>query len=177
VYVGQPVPRREDERILRGRSRFLDDIVVPELAHMAFVRSPHAHALVHSVDGGPGVIAADDLRGCAWPFAIDTMPGTAVSDVPHPLLADGEVRYVGQPVAAVVAETRALAEDAAERVRVSYEPLEPVADARAGPPMLRFTRVAGDVAAANAPATSPATRVKRSIGDPARASATGSTGS
>ena len=74
--------------------------------------------------------------------------GARVAAVPHPLLADGEVRYVGQPVAAVVAESRALAEDLAERVEVDYEPLEPIVDPRAGEPLVRWEKRAGDVAGA-----------------------------
>ncbi len=165
MYVGQPVRRREDERILRGRSRFLDDIVLPEMAHMAFVRSPHAHARVTGIRPGSGalaVITASDLHSCAAPFRVDGMPGLELADAPHPLLAAGEVRYVGQPVAAVVAETRALAEDAAERVQVAYEPLEPVADPRAGEPLLRFSRQVGDVSGAFA-AAAHVTRADRVI--------------
>jgi carbon-monoxide dehydrogenase large subunit len=165
VYVGQGIRRREDERILRGRSRFLDDIVLPELAHVAFVRSPHAHARVHSVARPPGVLAvitAEDLRGCASAPRIDAMPGLELADVPHPLLAGDEVRYVGQPVAAVVAESRAAAEDAAERVEVAYEPLEAVVDPRAGDAVLRYSRAVGDVAGAFA-AAAHVTRADRAI--------------
>jgi carbon-monoxide dehydrogenase large subunit len=154
-FVGQPVRRREDDRILRGRSRFLDDVVAPGAAHMAFVRSPHAHARIAGVRAPAGpllVLTAADLVGVAAPPRIDAAPGAVLADVPHPLLADGEVRYVGQPVAAVVAETRALAEDAAELVDVAYEPLEAVVDARAGEPLLRFERRVGDVAGAFAAA-------------------------
>jgi carbon-monoxide dehydrogenase large subunit len=165
VFVGQRVVRREDERILRGRSRFLDDIVLPDMAHMAFVRSPHAHARIRGVRVPRGLLAAitaDDLRDCAFAPRVDGMPGLELADAPHPLLAAGEVRYVGQPVAAVVAETRALAEDAAERVEVDYEPLEPVVDPRAGEPLLRFAKRTGDVAGAFA-AAAHVTRVDRAI--------------
>jgi aerobic carbon-monoxide dehydrogenase large subunit len=165
VDVGLGIRRREDERILRGRSRYLDDIVLPELAHMAFVRSPHAFARITSISKPPqalAVITAEDLRGCAWPPRADAMPGMELADAPHPLLAGGEVRYVGQPVAAVVAESRAAAEDAAERVEVGYEPLEAVADPRAGDVLLRFTRVVGDVAGAFA-AAAHVTRAERAI--------------
>jgi carbon-monoxide dehydrogenase large subunit len=165
VYVGQAIRRREDERILRGRSRFLDDIALPEMAHMAFVRSPHAHARVIDVRRPAGVLAAitaEDLRGCAWPPRVDGMGGMELADAPHPLLADGVVRYVGQPVAAVVAESRAAAEDAAERVEVEYEPLEAVVDPRAGAPLLRFSRVVGDAAGAFASAAH-VTRADRAI--------------
>ncbi len=150
--IGQAVRRREDQRILRGRSRYLDDVRLPGTAHMAFVRSPHAFARVRGVrspaEGALLVLAAADLVGRARPPAVTSMPGTEVADAPHPLLAGDEVRYVGQPVAAVVAESRALAEDAAERVEVDYEPLEAVVDARAGEPLLRWSHTAGDVAGA-----------------------------
>src|SRR5439155_25325402 len=115
--------------------------------HMAFVRSPHAHARVTGIGGAAGALAlitAADLEGCAVPFRVDGVPGLQLADAPQPLLAHGEVRYVGQPVAAVVAESRALAEDAAERVQVAYEPLPAVVDPRAGEPLLRFARRVGD---------------------------------
>jgi aerobic carbon-monoxide dehydrogenase large subunit len=153
--VGRPLPRREDARVLSGRSRFLDDLHPPGLAHLAFVRSPYAHARVLSVrapEGAPGLVAvltAHDLDGRARPLPIQAPEGAEVADEPHPLLAAGEVRYVGQPVAAVVAESRALAEDAAELVDVDYEELDPVADPRASDhELLRWRRTGGDVAAA-----------------------------
>ena len=156
-FVGQPLRRVEDERILRGRSQFLDDVRVEGVAHVAFVRSPHARARIR---GGslppraPGLLAiltADDLAGTAPP-RVDAPPGMELADAPHPLLARADVRYAGQPVAAVVAETRALAEDAAELVEVDYEPLDAVADPRAAEPLLRWERRGGDVAGAFAAA-------------------------
>ena len=110
--IGRPVRRREDARILSGRSRYLDDIALPDTLHMAFVRSPHAHARVISVEGARWTAA--EIAGRAVPGHVAGPPGLTVEHAPHPLLADGEVRYVGQPVAAVVAESRALAEDAAD---------------------------------------------------------------
>ncbi len=165
VYVGQRVGRREDERILRGRSRFLDDVVLPELAHMAFVRSPHAYARVRGVRAPAGalaVITAADLAACAFPPRVDALPGMELADAPHPLLAAGEVRYAGQPVAAVVASTRAHAEDLAERVEVDYEPLDAIVDPRAGPPLMRWAKTAGDVRGAFA-AAAHVTRAERVI--------------
>src|SRR3954447_19072018 len=137
-YVGQPVRRREDERILRGRSQFLDDVRLDGALHMAFVRSPHARARVLGLRVAPGVVAftAADLAGTAPPRA-DAPPGVELADAPHPLLAGAEVLSVGQRVAAVVGETRGLAEDAAERVEVDYEPLAEVVDPRAAEPLLR----------------------------------------
>ena len=97
------------------------------------------------------------------PGQIVPPPGLDVSPIPHPLLADGEVRYVGQPVAAVVAESRALAEDLAEQVEVEYEPLPAVLDPRAGDPMARWEQRAGDVAGAFARAAH-VVRTERVIG-------------
>jgi len=164
-WVGQRVGRREDERILRGRSRFLDDVVLPDMAHMAFVRSPHAFARVRGVRVPPGLlgaVTARELEGCAFPPRVDSIAGMELLDAPHPLLASDEVRYVGQPVAAVVAETRALAEDAAERVEVDYEPLEAVVDPRAGEPLMRWSKRVGDVRGAFASAAH-VTRAERVI--------------
>jgi carbon-monoxide dehydrogenase large subunit len=149
--IGRPVRRREDARLLSGRSEFLDDIRLDGMAHMAFVRSPHAHARVLGVRGA--LFAAADLEGRLVPARVAPPPGLTIAHAPHPALAIDEVRYVGQPVAAVVAETRALAEDAAERVEVDYEPLAAVVDPRASAePLARWELRAGDAAAAFAAA-------------------------
>jgi carbon-monoxide dehydrogenase large subunit len=138
--------------VLTGRSRFLDDLHPPGLAHLAFVRSPYAHARVVSVsvpEGAPGLLAvvtARDLEGRTRPLPIQVPEGADAADEPHPLLAAGEVRYAGQAVAAVVAESRALAEDAAELVEVEYEELDPIADPAASDlELLRWQRSGGDV--------------------------------
>src|SRR3954471_16861123 len=99
--LGQPVRRREDARLLAGRGEFLDDLRLPGTLHMAFVRSPHAHARVRAVRGARWTAA--DIAGRALPGQIVPPPGLTVEPVPHPILAATEVRYVGQPVAAVVA--------------------------------------------------------------------------
>jgi aerobic carbon-monoxide dehydrogenase large subunit len=150
--VGQALPRREDERILRGQARYVDDIELPGVAHAAFVRSPHAHARIRGIRApgdAPGllaVITGADLGDRVQPFPIQAPSGMEVADEPHPVLAVSEVRYVGQAVAAVIAESRALAEDAAELVEVDYEELDPVLDARAAEaPLARWSRSAGDV--------------------------------
>ena len=148
--IGRAVRRREDDRILSGHSEFLDDIRRERVLHMAFVRSPHASARVLGVRGA--LFSAADISGRAVPARVDAPPGLTVADAPHPLLALDEVRYVGQPVAVVVGETRAQAEDAAERVEVSYEELEPVLDPRAGSELSRWEQRAGDVAGAFAAA-------------------------
>jgi carbon-monoxide dehydrogenase large subunit len=153
--VGRPVLRREDERILRGSTRYLDDIDPPGAAHVAFLRSPFAHARIGAIEvpdeleGVVRVITAADLEGHAGDLPVQGFEGGWVSDEGHPVLARDEVRYSGQPVAAVLAESRALAEDAAELVEVDYEPLDPVLDARASDvTVTRWQTVAGDVDAA-----------------------------
>ncbi len=150
--VGRPVRRREDERILRGRTRYLDDIEPPGAAHVAFVRSPFAHARIGGIDvpegleGVHAVITAADLEGRVTDLPVQGFEGGRVSAEGHPVLARDEVRYAGQPVAAVLAESRALAEDAAELVEVDYEPLEAVLDARSSDVTLsHWHKVRGDV--------------------------------
>ncbi len=150
--VGRPVRRREDERILRGRTRYLDDIDPPGAAHVAFVRSPFAHARIGGVEvpapsaGVLAVITAADIDGRVSDLPVQGFEGGEVSAEGHPVLARDEVRYAGQPVAAVLAESRALAEDVAELVEIDYEPLDPVLEARASEvTMSRWHRVSGDV--------------------------------
>jgi carbon-monoxide dehydrogenase large subunit len=151
-FVGRPVLRREDERILRGATRYLDDIDPPGAAYVAFARSPFAHARIGGVsapdglDGVVGVLTAADLEGRVGDLPVQGFEGGRVSAEGHPVLARDEVRYAGQPVAAVLAESRALAEDAAELVEVDYEPLEPVLDARGSDvTMTHWHKVSGDV--------------------------------
>jgi aerobic carbon-monoxide dehydrogenase large subunit len=146
--------RREDVRALTGATRFLDDISLPGTAEVAFVRSPHAHARIVSVrapapGASPGlvvVLTAASLAGRVRPFPAPAPEGAVLADERHPVLAGGEVRYVGQPVAMVVAATRAEAEDAAELVEVEYEPLPAVVDCRRSDlALMRWARTAGDV--------------------------------
>jgi carbon-monoxide dehydrogenase large subunit len=151
-FVGRPIPRREDERILRGAARYLDDIELPGMLHAAFVRSPLAHAEIAAVrppssaEGLVGVSTAGDLAGRARPLPIQRVPGVDLADEPHPVLADGEVRYAGQAIALVVATSRALAEDAAELVEVDYEERDVIVDPRASDVVLeRFEHSGGDV--------------------------------
>ena len=130
AYVGAPLRRREDQRLLTGACRFLDDIRLPGMLHAALVRSPHAHARIVRVDAEParavpgvaGVLTAPDL-GSPVPRIPAVPAPPAVGHALHPLLADGTVRYVGQPIAVVVADSRYMAEDAADAVRVEYESL------------------------------------------------------
>jgi carbon-monoxide dehydrogenase large subunit len=153
--IGQPVRRREDLPLLRGRGRYVDDLDLPGLAHAAFVRSHHARARILDIRipaGAPGllrVFTAADLAGRARPLPVGAPEGVQVADSPHPILAVEEVRYVGQPVVAVVAESRAQAVDAAELVELEYEELDPVTGPReASETLLRWERTAGEVEAA-----------------------------
>jgi carbon-monoxide dehydrogenase large subunit len=153
--IGASLPRREDARILRGQTSYVDDLHIAGQAHAAFVRSPVAHArirAVHLPDRSPGLIAAltaADLAGVR-PFPVMAPTGAWVDEAhAHPVLADGEVRYAGQPVALVLAASRAQAEDLAELVEVDYEELDPVGDARRSPiELMRWSSQAGDVDAA-----------------------------
>jgi aerobic carbon-monoxide dehydrogenase large subunit len=151
-FVGSPVSRREDDRILRGDTRYLDDIDAPGAAHVAFVRSQFPSARIARVevpDELPGVLAvitAADIEDRVTDLPVQGFEGGELSAEGHPVLAAGEVRYAGQPVAAVLAESRALAEDAAELIEIDYDPLEPVLDARSSEVTLsRWHKVAGDV--------------------------------
>jgi carbon-monoxide dehydrogenase large subunit len=105
--IGQPLRRREDLPLVRGQGRFVDDIELPGLAHVVFVRSHDARArildvrLPSSASGLLGVLTAEDLRGRARPLPVADVEGAELADLPHPILAADEVRYAGQPVAAV----------------------------------------------------------------------------
>ncbi len=134
-YAGTRVARVEDARLLTGRGTYVDDIALPGMLHASFVRSPFARAAIRGIEtaaarAAPGVRAvftAADLNVDVkeqWHTSI----GPASPETPRPPLADGEVRFVGDPVALVVAETLSLAEDAAELVDVDYEPLPAVVD-------------------------------------------------
>src|SRR5215472_15521272 len=108
-YVGQRVKRTEDARLVRGQARFVDDIRLPETLHVAFVRSPHAHADVRGIDGSralaaPGVravVTASDLESVVL-MRSDTMDVQICRQTEWPVLARDRVRYVGEAVAAVV---------------------------------------------------------------------------
>jgi carbon-monoxide dehydrogenase large subunit len=134
--MGAPIKRREDPRLLTGRGHYVGDFRLPDMVHAAFLRSPHAHARVRRIDvsearKAPGVLAiftADDLGEVGRPIPM-MVPHPALRVENHPPLAVGRVRFVGEPVAVVVAADRYLAEDAAERIAVDYEVLPAVVDA------------------------------------------------
>jgi len=134
-YAGTRVPRVEDNRLLTGRGTFVDDVSRPGMLHACFVRSPFARAKIIGIDaaaalalsGVRAVFTAGDLNPDvkeAW----HAVAGKNIQDTPRPPLAEGEVKFVGDPVAVVVAESRYLAEDAVELVDVDYEALPAVAD-------------------------------------------------
>ncbi len=131
--LGHSLPRVEDPQLLTGRGEFVADLVGEDALELAFLRSPLAHARIVSVDtsaaaaleGVVAVVVASELD--AGPLRIPIENPDAYSP-PRPLLADSVVRFVGEPVAAVLASTRYLAEDAAELIEVDYDPLEVVAD-------------------------------------------------
>ena len=128
--VGASVKRREDGRLVAGRARYLDDLVVPGLLHLVVVRSPHAHARVRGVDreaarrcdGVAAVLTLDDLPQCAGSVP-PLVPAAGIHTYVHPVLAGPIVRHVGEAVAVAVADSAYHAADAAERVVVDYEPL------------------------------------------------------
>ena len=139
--IGQPVKRIEDLPLLRGRGRFLDDLQIPGLLHAAFVRSPHAHALIRSIDvspalRAPGVNAVLTLADLLPLLTQERLPlqfrsAQLPPDVTPFVLAKDEVAFAGEALAVVIAQTRYLAEDAAALVAVDYQPLPAVSDCRA----------------------------------------------
>ncbi|HSE92805.1 MAG TPA: xanthine dehydrogenase family protein molybdopterin-binding subunit [Methylomirabilota bacterium] len=136
--LGAAVRRREDPALVQGAGRYVDDLAPPRAVALALVRSPHAHARVRAIDtraaaAMPGVLAvltARDLEGRVSPEPAVGIPPNARRP-PRPLLASGTVRYVGEPVVAVVAESRYVAADGGEAVLVDYEPLPAVGDPEA----------------------------------------------
>ncbi len=136
--LGRPRRRKEDARLVTGQTSWTDNLSLPGMLHLAFLRSPYAHARITSVDVSaarqvPGVVAAfsgadfaaeQGSLPCAWPVT----PDIVIPD--HPPMATEEVRYVGEAVAVVVARDRYTAADALAAIDVNYEPLEPVLDMR-----------------------------------------------
>src|SRR5215471_2796948 len=141
--IGQPVRRDEDLRLITGRGRYTDDIVLPRLTHAFVLRSPMAHAHIRRMDAAaarrmPGVlfvatgedVRADGLGDVPCMVPLVNRDGTPRHDTPRPVLALGRVRHVGQPVAWVVAETLTTARDAAKAIDVKYDPLPAVTEAK-----------------------------------------------
>jgi aerobic carbon-monoxide dehydrogenase large subunit len=159
--IGQPVRRFEDLRLITGQGRYTDDVVLPNMAYAFVLRSPMGHANIKRIDAAaarkmPGVLfvgTGDDVRTdglgdvpCSTPLV--GRDGKPRHDTPRPILAQGKVRHVGQPVALVVAQTLAQARDAAEAIDVDYESLPAVTEAKdalaPGAPQL-FDHVPGNL--------------------------------
>ena len=146
-YIGQPVRRREDLKLITGRGRYVDDLKMPGMLHVAILRSPHAHAVIKHVDldpakALPGVrlaFSGADFAGKIGPIVPNwIMPGTKVPE--RPVVAIDRVRFVGECVAVVVAQTQARAYDAVNMIGAEYEALPTVVDeqdaVREGAPQL-----------------------------------------
>src|SRR5919201_2758361 len=135
-WIGKSIRRVEDPRFLTGRGHYVDDITLPGMLHAATLRSPYAHAWIKSIDVEearklPGVVAV--VTGAEAAELCNPMPDFGPQPDKHVwrCLAVDKVRYVGEGVVAVVAESRYLAEDACGLVNVEYEPLPPVTDPEA----------------------------------------------
>src|SRR4029453_17725589 len=135
-YIGKSVPRPNARKLVEGRGQYVDDMILPRMVHVAFVRSPHAHAKILGIDGAaalevPGVLrvlrGADLAPHCdPWVAPLAHLKGMkSAPQLPLPL---ERATWVGEAVAAVVAETRALAEDAAGRIKIDYQPLPAAVD-------------------------------------------------
>ncbi|MBR0955055.1 xanthine dehydrogenase family protein molybdopterin-binding subunit [Bradyrhizobium canariense] len=186
--IGARVVRKEDKRFITGKGRYVDDIKLQGMTHAHFIRSPHAHAKVKGIDSSaalkmPGVVAVltgqeivDDKVGnliCGW--AITSKDGSPMKMGAWPAMAPETVRFVGQAVAVVIAESKNLARDAAEAVVVNYEELPAVADVHAaiksGAPQLHpeapgnqvYDWVIGDEGAADAAIAKAANVVKLDV--------------
>ena len=139
--IGQPLRRREDQRFLTGAGQYTDDVVMHGQTYAAFLRSPYAHARIKSINldaalKSPGVVriftgadlAEAKVGGLPCGWLIHSKDGSPMKEPPHPVLAQGKVRHVGDQVALVVAETLLQAKDAAELIEVDYEELPAVID-------------------------------------------------
>ncbi|MBT7372280.1 MAG: xanthine dehydrogenase family protein molybdopterin-binding subunit, partial [Gammaproteobacteria bacterium] len=132
-FIGQPVPRIEDPLLLSGRATLVDDLQFPGMLHMAMLRSPHAHARINSIDtkaacdmpGVEAVVTGAEIKAATRPLG--AMPAVGEGWTGHAMAVD-KVRYCGEIVAAVVAVSREVAEDALEQIWVDYEELPPVVD-------------------------------------------------
>jgi carbon-monoxide dehydrogenase large subunit len=135
-YIGKVVPRPNLERLMQGRGLYVSDMVLPRMGHVVFLRSPHAHAKIIKIDATearrmPGVIAivtGEELAAVVTPWVGVLSHLKGLKSAPQHAIAIERVCWQGEAVAAVVATSRAVAEDAAEIVRVEYEELDAVTD-------------------------------------------------
>ena len=142
-YIGESVLRKEDVRFLTGAGQYTDDVILQDISYTVFVRSPHAHAVIKKIYkaaalAAPGVlavfdgqdVAADKVGGLPCGWLITSTNGEPMKEPPHPILAQGKARYVGDGVAMVIATSYEAAKNAAELVEVDYEVLASVVDVR-----------------------------------------------
>jgi carbon-monoxide dehydrogenase large subunit len=142
-YIGESVLRKEDVRFLTGAGQYTDDVILQDISYTVFVRSPHAHAVIKKINkaaalAAPGVlavfdgqdVAADKVGGLPCGWLITSTNGEPMKEPPHPILAQGKARYVGDGVAMVIATSYEAAKNAAELVEVDYEVLGAVVDVR-----------------------------------------------
>ena len=140
--IGKSVKRVEDKRFITGKGRYTDDIVLPGMLHAQIIRSHYAHAKILNIDTSEaevmeGVIAIftgkdiaeAGINGVPCGWQVDFKNGDTMKEPPHPLLVADKTRYMGDSVAVVIAQSKALAKDAAEMVKIDYEPLEAVVHA------------------------------------------------
>ena len=135
-YIGKSVPRPNARRLLAGRGQYVDDLRLPRLVHVAFLRSPHAHARLKSLDvaaalRAPGVVrvvTAKDLVGRCMPWVGTLTHFKGMKSAPQHPLVSARATWQGEPIAAVVAESRALAEDAVALIEIAWEELPPLTD-------------------------------------------------
>src|SRR5436309_1582160 len=188
---GKSIKRREDPRFITGRGSYVDDLKIPGMTYAAFVRSPHAHARIRRIDTAaakahPGVVAVftgSDMKGvnslpCGWDLRkAKNVPGVVqdLAIVPHMPLTSDVARHVGDPVAVVIADSQEAATDAAEKVRVDWEPLPSVTATEKAtasgatkihgdaPGNVAFKWALGDAAATDAAFKSAAVTVKKRI--------------
>src|SRR5256886_5521610 len=132
--IGAAVRRKEDQRFITGRGHYTDDVNRPGQAHAMFLRSPHAHATIKSIDAKAALaregvlavltgteLAADKIGNLVCGWMIHSKDGSPMKMAPHPALATGKACYVGDPVAVVIADSLPEAKDAADEVAVEYE--------------------------------------------------------
>ncbi len=133
-YIGQSTRSKEAPRHVAGRGRFVDDLVLPRMLHACILRSPYGHARITSVNAGGaahlpgvmGVIAPDDVKRMSRPFKPGRYAAGLRVPIPEYASAVDKVRYVGEPVAMVAADTRARAEDALDLIEIEYDRLHAV---------------------------------------------------
>src|SRR4051794_14090656 len=137
-YIGKSVPRPNLERLMQGRGLYVSDMELPRLAHVVFLRSPHAHANILKIDadaakrlaGVIAIVTGKELAAVITPWVGVLSHLKGLKSAPQHAIAIDRVCWQGEAVAAIVAKSRAIAEDAAERVAVEYQELEPVTDMR-----------------------------------------------